>query len=108
MQESGKSLNVMRLYETQADEYGMYYAFSAGYRTLYIGDKVLDSIYTWFHLNEQLPGYPSLTERKQISIEARANIAKLIPVFETGNNCLLLAQMMGGDQQMLLAKTAAL
>ncbi|HNA57101.1 MAG TPA: M48 family metalloprotease [Chitinophagales bacterium] len=108
MQQSGKSLNVMRLYETQADEYGMYYAFSAGYRTLYIGDKVLDSIYTWFHLNEQLPGYPSLTERKQISIEARANIAKLIPVFETGNNCLLLAQMMGGDQQMLLAKTAAL
>lgn len=108
MQQSGKSLNVMRLYETQADEYGMYYAFAAGYRTLYMGDKVLDSIYTWFHLNEQLPGYPSLTERKQIAVEARAQVAKLIPVFETGNMCLTLAQIMGSEQQMMLAKTAAL
>jgi hypothetical protein len=108
MQQSGKSLNVMRLYETQADEYGMYYAFAAGYRTLYIGDKVLDSIYTWFHLDEQLPGYPSLTERKQIAVAARTNVAKLIPVFETGNMCLTLAQIMGSEQQMILAKTAAL
>ncbi len=101
---SGKTLSSMKLYETQADEYGMYYAFAAGYKTLQIGSQVLDSIYSWYKLEEQIPGYPSLLQRKTIAIDAKKNILRLIPSFETGNLLLTLAQVYGGEQQSMLAQ----
>lgn len=103
---SGKTYSVIKLYETQADEYGMYYAFAAGYKTLQVGERVLDSVYTWYHLSEQLPGYPSLNERKSIADAAKQNIAQLIPAFETGNLLLTLAQVQSGLQQSMLAQLA--
>lgn len=106
IQDNGKALDVVELYETQADEYGMYYAFSAGYRTLDIGDRVLDSVYTWFHLPEQLTGYPSRMQRKNIAVQAKTNIAQLIPSFETGNMLLILAQIQSGNKQAMLAQLA--
>jgi len=104
---TGDSPEVMQQYETQADEYGMYYAFAAGFRTLDVGDRVLDSIYHWYQLQEKLPGYPSLVERKLIAGAARKNILALIPVFEDANLCLTLAQTLSGEQQAMLAQAAA-
>ncbi len=103
---AGKTYSVIKLYETQADEYGMYYAFAAGYKTLLIGDRVLDSVYAWYRLDQQLPGYPSLYERKSIALSAKENIAHLLPAFETGNYLMEIAQIVSGTQQSQLAQMA--
>lgn len=104
--QAGVDTSVRKLYETQADEYGMYYAFSAGYKTLHVAPHLLDSIYTWYHLSPEMPGYPSLSDRKEIATESAENIAALIPAFESANLMLELAQTLGGDQQNALLSLA--
>lgn len=103
---AGATNEMSEISETQADVYGMYFAFAAGYRTHLLGDRVLDSIYSWYGLPEIIPGYPSLVERKRIALQSKEQIATLIPVFESANLCLTLAQSMHGQLQAMLAKTA--
>lgn len=68
--------------ETQADEYGAIYGYMAGYNTLDIGPKLLESIYREYSLDDQIEGYPSLSERKKIMNESEQELRDLIPVFE--------------------------
>lgn len=91
--EAGNTLSMVEQYETQADEYGMFYALSAGFNTIPISSRVLDSVYVWFHLNSDLKGYPSLNTRKEIAHLAQKKISSLLPVFETGNLFVYLAQI---------------
>ncbi len=98
------TLEMMKTYETQADQYGMYYSFSAGYQTLDISEQVLDSVYKWFHLPDQLRGYPSLRERRVIAELSKDKISSLIPAFEAGNLLLSVAQIYSGDEQAALAE----
>lgn len=104
---TGNDTSTVRLYETQADAYGMYYAFSAGYNTLDAGPSVLDSIYSWYHLQQAIPGYPTLADRRQIAVSSKKNIAALIPVFEIANHCMQLAQVTDGLTQAALIRLAA-
>lgn len=92
----------LELYETQADQLGFYYAFSSGYKTWQVAQPLLDSIYKWYKLKENLTGYPSLSQRKQMALTSAANIAQLIPVFEMSNNLKVISATYLDDQQSAL------
>jgi len=72
------------IYETQADDAGGIYSYLAGYDTLALSASVLNAVYAAYALPANLPGYPSLAERKQIAQKSAARLEALIPVFEAG------------------------
>ena len=76
--------------EIEADYFGGLFGYVAGYNTLDITPTLLDAIYAEYELVEQLHGYPSLAERRQIATRSKQQLAQLIPVFETGQHLLLI------------------
>jgi tetratricopeptide (TPR) repeat protein len=76
--------------ETQADYFGAFYGQVAGYRTLDVMPAALQRVYTEYELDPELTGYPALGERQEIARGAADQLRLLIPVFEVGNNMLLL------------------
>lgn len=81
------------IYETQADEYGLFYSYAAGYNTFGIAGEVLDKIYEVYDLPNEIPGYPSLDDRKKLAKVAGENVEKLIPIFEAGNLTSILSHI---------------
>jgi hypothetical protein len=70
------------IYETQADDKGLFYAAIAGYNPFEIQPKILDAIYQFYQLQEVNVGYPSKNERKAIAQNALAKSQKLYAVFQ--------------------------
>nr|WP_314896926.1 hypothetical protein [uncultured Flavobacterium sp.] len=70
------------IYETQADDKGLFYAAIAGYAPFEIQPKILDAIYKTYQLKEINEGYPSKMERKAISQNALVKSQKLYFVFQ--------------------------
>jgi tetratricopeptide (TPR) repeat protein len=70
------------IYETQADDKGLFYSAIAGYSPFEIQPKILDAIYTFYQLNETNEGYPSKSERKEIAQNALMKSQKLFEVFQ--------------------------
>ena len=69
------------IYETQADDKGLFYAAIAGYHPFEIQPKLLDAIYQFYQLKEVNVGYPTKAERKAIAQNALAKSQKLYGVF---------------------------
>ena len=69
------------IYETQADDKGLFYAAIAGYHPFEIQPKLLDAIYQFYQLKEINIGYPTKAERKAIAQNALAKSQKLYAVF---------------------------
>lgn len=78
--------------ETEADYFGGFYGHLAGYDALGASPRVLDLIYAAYRYPEQVPNYPSRTERKLIAQNAAKNLQKLIPVFDAANMLLITQQ----------------
>ncbi len=76
--------------ETEADCLGGFLAFSVGYNTYGIMPELLKKGYQAYELPENLPGYPSLTERIKMVDGAMAQLRELQMVFETANLLTLL------------------
>lgn len=92
-------------YESQADDFGLFYSYLAGYETFHIAEKVYNAIYSHFELPELLPGYPSREERIQIAQMASERIQELVPIFESGKYLYLLSTTeKGAYKQQLLHK----
>lgn len=70
------------IYETQADDKGLFYAAIAGYNPFEIQPKILDAIYQFYQLKEVNIGYPTKAERKAIAQNALAKSQKLYAVFQ--------------------------
>ena len=70
------------IYETQADDKGLFYAAIAGYNPFEIQPKLLDAIYQFYQLKEINIGYPTKAERKAIAQNALAKSQKLYAVFQ--------------------------
>lgn len=70
------------IYETQADDKGLFYAAIAGYDPFEIQPKILDVIYKFYQLKEVNEGYPSKTERKAIAQNALVKSQKLYTTFQ--------------------------
>ncbi len=78
--------------ETEADHFGGFYGYLAGYDTLGVAPKALDKIYTAFALSEQIPNYPTKTERIAIAQRQMESLKKLVPVYEAGTRLLILGR----------------
>jgi tetratricopeptide (TPR) repeat protein len=70
--------------ETEADLKGLFYATSSGYNPFAIYPKLLDKIYSYYNLNDEVDGYPSKKERKAIHSKAQEKVAQLYVIFEQG------------------------
>jgi hypothetical protein len=93
----------MELYETQADQLGMLYAVNAGFNTMGVAPRLLDSLFVWFHpSNPDLPGYPPLAERKKTAEISVQFITSLLPAFEMAKMMQSTACLYSGDIQAYL------
>ena len=82
----------MMEFEAEADDFGGFYGFLAGYNTLAIAPSLLSEIYAEYELGSDLRGYPALAERQEIALRSQEDLRELIPVFEAGKRLLLLSQ----------------
>lgn len=90
---------LLPVYETQADEMGFFYALNAGFQTWKVSEAVLDSIYIWYQLPAELPGYPPLEQRKKIALESKSKVQSLIPLFRISNYFTLIAKHASVESQ---------
>ena len=75
--------------ETDADRFAVFYAHMAGYNTANIADTVLDIIYSSYGLPEEMSGYPTLQERKNIILKKKKELIEFTHIFDAGNLALL-------------------
>lgn len=93
--------------ETQADEMGFFYSYNAGYQSWKVSTAVLDSVYKWFKLSDaQMPGYPPLEQRKQISLTAKSKVSALMPLFNIASYFMLLGKYYPGETQYVFYESA--
>ena len=71
--------------EKEADLFGAFVTYLAGYQAIKIVPNVFDKVYTVYGLTEQLQDYPSLHQRKATALEICNKVKELIQVFETAN-----------------------
>jgi tetratricopeptide (TPR) repeat protein len=77
------------IHEGEADNFGLYHSCIAGYRPFNVHSLLLDKIYTAYSLPENMTGYPSKNERKQICFEAQKRISKLYSEFTNGTSSVI-------------------
>ena len=71
------------IYETQADDKGLFYAAIAGYEPFEVQPKLLDAIYTQYQLKDT-DGYPTKVQRKEIAKNALLKAKMLYETFTLG------------------------
>jgi tetratricopeptide (TPR) repeat protein len=71
------------IYETQADDKGLFYAAIAGYEPFEVQPKLLDAIYTQYQL-KNTDGYPTKVQRKEIAKNALLKAKRLYETFTLG------------------------
>lgn len=74
-------------FESQADEFAVFYAYLAGYDIKPIGQKTLELIYKEFQLSPK--NYPSKEQRLAIYQQAVNDLSELSQLFETGQYLLI-------------------
>ena len=101
-----EDLKQMGVLETQADEFGLFYGFVAGYDPFGIAARLYPALYGAFGLNEKMKGYPSMQERIAIAEKSEARIQRLAPVFTAGNLLLVMASAEEGAYRQYLLRRA--
>ncbi|CAH0999123.1 hypothetical protein LEM8419_00419 [Neolewinella maritima] len=71
--------------EAEADYLGGFLAHLAGFPTVNVMPRVLDSIYRIYDLPTELSGYPTLSERKRVAEQTFLRLNELVSVFDMGN-----------------------
>ena len=97
---------LLPVYETQADEMGFFYSLNAGYQSWKVAGALLDSIYTWYKLPAELPGYPPLEQRKKIAAAAQDKVTALVPLFKIAGYFTLLGKYYPGETQYVYVESA--
>ena len=72
-------------HETEADVYGAFIAYVAGYNTLELIPVLLDKLYKTYNLEDNLVNYPSLSERKRVTEKVKSRVLDLIKVYDNAN-----------------------
>lgn len=72
-------------YETQADYLGGLLAIAAGYDAYALMPIFLDRAYAAYGLPAEVPGYPSLKERMQLSQNTADELKKIHAIYHTAN-----------------------
>jgi tetratricopeptide (TPR) repeat protein len=71
--------------ETEADYLGGFLAYSAGYGLFDNGPKVIGDLYEAYKLKDDMPGYPSLKDRKTMSTRTAEKLQRLVDMFDMAN-----------------------
>jgi tetratricopeptide (TPR) repeat protein len=77
-------------HEAQADYLGGFLAISSGFPISDLMPRLLDSLYSSYHLPDTLLGYPSLKERKAMSEATQSKLKELQYAFEISNFLAIL------------------
>ena len=78
--------------ETEADFAVGFLAYSAGFNTFGRMTEFMDKVYKEYGLDENLKGYPSLSDRKKISEQSEERLKELIEVYEMANYMTAIGQ----------------
>lgn len=70
--------------EANADKEGLIYSGIAGYSSFRVFNKLIDEIYYKYKLKDNLPGYPTKANRKEINRDARVQAQKWLRTFNAG------------------------
>lgn len=81
-----------KAYEQQADYFGGILALSAGYNTYRTLSPLLTNAYERYGLPDEISGYPSLSERLQISLNTAERLRGLYQVYQTANLLVLIGE----------------
>ena len=73
-----------RRIEAEADYFGGFYSFLAGYQPLRVSSRVFDAVYREYQFDKNLPSYEHLEARKASAKEAQDRLRQLEPLFEAG------------------------
>ncbi len=71
--------------ETQADYFGGFLTYSAGFGLFDKGAALIDSLYAAYGIPEQISGYPSLSDRKTLCLRTTKKLERLVEVFDMAN-----------------------
>jgi len=72
-------------FEAQADLLGGFLAYAAGYQPLGLMPDFLTKVYQNYGLQEEIRGYPSLSDRKAFASRSLEQVEQLAKVFEAAN-----------------------
>jgi tetratricopeptide (TPR) repeat protein len=78
--------------ETEADYYGLFYGFLAGYKTYYLLPDMLELIYKEYKLPDAVEGYPSKTERMNIAHKSVTELQNITLILNAGEILYLQKQ----------------
>lgn len=71
--------------ETEADYLGGFLAYSAGFGLFQKGSEIIQSLYKAYGLKNDIPGYPSLSDRQALSRRTAEKMASLVDVYDMAN-----------------------
>lgn len=80
-----ESMDAWLAQEAEADYFGGFLSYAAGYQTLDIMPVFLEKVYEEYGFDSKMPGYPSLAERQQMAQSSLERCQMLIHVFEMAN-----------------------
>jgi tetratricopeptide (TPR) repeat protein len=80
----GENREERRRLESEADYFGGFYSFLAGYHPLRVAARVFDTVYREYQFDKLLPAYEHLEDRKAAAEEAQVRLRQLEPLFEAG------------------------
>ena len=78
--------------EAQADYLGGFLAYSAGYADFDTGHVLIRRLYQAFKIQEENPGYVTLTEREDLGKQSAERMKDLIDVFDMANLLVAIGQ----------------
>lgn len=78
------SKSQMLLFETEADNKAIFYSAIAGYDPFKIYEELLDRIYKEYNLPDEIEGYPTKNERKNIYLQTTETAKNLYTQFLNG------------------------
>jgi tetratricopeptide (TPR) repeat protein len=87
---NSKSKEVKAQNETEADYLGGFLAHTAGYNTFGIMPQFLQDVYEAYGLSEEIPGYPSLSDRSKLAMEAEERMQQLVGMYKTANHMVVM------------------
>lgn len=80
--------------EEEADTYGAFVSYLAGYETVKIIPTLLEKLYVAYNLTEQtMSNYPTLATRQSVANQVCEQVKKLIRIYEAGNYFFALDQL---------------
>jgi len=79
-------------FEAQADLLGGFLAYAAGYQPLGLMPDFLTKVYQNYGLQENIKGYPSLSERKTFASRSLEKVEQLAQAFDAANYFAVIGQ----------------